>query len=126
MGAIGTVTIVEETYGSVKQVTFSWIGGTAETALTGGTTTKFYSGRLLFLITNPGMSDAPADDYDITILDKNDVDVLGGTGADRDTANTEYVLEVALGAVANSQLELTVQNSGSSGTANGVVTLLIR
>ena len=125
MAAIGTVTIVEETFGSVKRIAWSWIGGTAETALTGGTTTNFYNGKLIFCVTNPGTSDAPADDYDVTILDKSDVDVLADQGLDRATATTESIVTASLGAVANSQLELVVQNSGSSGTANGVVYIWI-
>ena len=35
---------------------------------------------------------APGDDYDITLLDADGVDVLGGEGADRDTANTEQIV----------------------------------
>ena len=124
--ATGTVTIVEENFGSTKLIAWSWIGGTAETTLVGGTTTNFYSGKLLFCTTDPGSGDAPADDYDVTILDKNDVDLLADNGLDRDTSDTEFILTANLGAVANSQLELVVQGSGSSGTANGKVFLWIR
>ncbi len=126
MAAVGTVTIVEEVFDSVKLISWSWIGGTAETALAAATTTSFYTGRLIFAVTVPGTSDAPADSYDVTILDKNSVDVLADGGLNRATATTESILEANLGAVANSQLELVVQNSGSSGTANGVIYLFIR
>lgn len=126
MAATGTVTIVEETFGSVKEIAFTWIGGTAETTLTGGTTTNFYNGKLIFCVTVPGTSDAPADDYDVKVLDKNDVDLLADNGLDRATATTESIVTASLGAVANSQLELVVLNSGSSGAANGVVYLWVR
>ncbi|KKL48634.1 hypothetical protein LCGC14_2323530 [marine sediment metagenome] len=126
MAAVGTVTIVEEVFDSVKLISWSWIGGTAETALAAATTTSFYTGRLIFCVTNPGTSDAPADNYSVTILDKNDVDVLADGGLNRATGTTESILEASLGAAANTQLELVVQNSGSSGTANGVVYLFIR
>ncbi|KKL78049.1 hypothetical protein LCGC14_2028730 [marine sediment metagenome] len=126
MAAVGTVTIVEEVFDSVKLISWSWIGGSAETALAAATTTSFYTGRLIFCVTNPGTSDAPADNYSVTILDKNDVDVLADGGLNRATGTTESILEANLGAVANSQLELVVQNSGSSGTANGLVYLFIR
>ena len=126
MAAVGTVTIVEEIFDSVKLISWSWIGGSAETALASATTTSFYTGRLIFCVTNPGTSDAPADNYSVTILDKNDVDVLADGGLNRATGTTESILEASLGAVANSQLELVVQNSGSSGTANGVIYLFIR
>jgi hypothetical protein len=38
--------------------------------------------------TNPGAT-APTDDYDIVINTAGGVDILGGAGANRDTANTE-------------------------------------
>ena len=127
MAAIGTVTIVEETFGSMDLIAFTWIGGTAETTLTGGTTVNSYNGKLEFCVTVPaGSTEAPADDYDVIILDKNDVDVLADQGLDRATATTESIVTGNLGAVANSQLELSVTNSGSSGVASGVVYLWIR
>ena len=126
MAAVGTVTIVEETVSGTRFISWSWIGGTAETTIASATTTNFYTGKLLFCVTVPGTSDAPADDYDVLIVDKNDVDVLADNGLDRATGTTESILGASLGAVANSQLELQVTNSGSSGTANGVVYLWIR
>ncbi|GAG26173.1 unnamed protein product [marine sediment metagenome] len=127
MAATGTVTIVEETFGSMNLIAFTWIGGTAETTLTGGTTTNFYNGKLEYCVTVPaGSTEAPADDYDVTVLDKNDVDLLADNGLDRATGTTESILTASLGAVANSQLELSVVNSGSSGTASGVVYIWIR
>ena len=124
--AVGSVTIVEETVGGTKFISWSWIGGSAESAIASATTTSFYTGKLLFCVTNPGVTDAPADDYDVVIVDKNDVDVLADNGLDRATGTTESILTASLGAVANSQLELQVTNSGSSGLANGVVYLWIR
>ena len=126
MAAVGTVTIVEEVFDSIKLISWSWIGGTAETALAAATTTSFYTGRLLFAVTVPGTSDAPADGYDCQILDKNDIDILSNNGMNRDSASVETILEASLGAAANTQLELSIQNSGSSGAANGVVYLWIR
>ncbi len=126
MAATGTVTIVEENVSGTRFISWSWIGGTAETTIASATTTNFYTGKLLFCVTVPGTSDAPADDYDVLIVDKNDVDVLADNGLDRATGTTESILTASLGAVANSQLELQVTNSGSSGTANGVVYLWIR
>ena len=126
MAATGTVTIVEENVSGTKYISWSWIGGTAETTIASATTTSFYSGKLLFCVTNPGTSDAPADNYDVLIVDKNDVDVLADNGLNRATGTTESILTASLGAVANSQLELQVTNSGSSGAANGIVSLWIR
>ncbi len=126
MAATGTVTIAEENVGSTRFISWSWIGGTAETTIAGATTISSYTGKLLFCVTVPGTSDAPADDYDVLIVDKNDVDVLADNGLDRATGTTESILEASLGACANTQLELQVTNSGSSGTSNGVVYLWIR
>ncbi len=127
MAAVGTVTtLIEEIFGSVKFISWSWVGGTTETTLNAGTTTNFYNGKLIFAVTNPGTSDAPAANYDVQILDKNDIDLLANNGMNRGPTTTETILEANLGAVANSQLELSVQNSGSSGAANGVVYLFIR
>jgi len=126
MAAVGTVTIVEEDFDGVKLISWTWTGGTAETALASATTTSYYTGKLIFCVTVPGTSDAPADDYDVVVVDKNDVDVLADNGLDRATATTESILDASLGAVANSQLELQITNSGSAGTENGVVYLWIR
>ena len=124
--AVGTATIVEEDFSGVKYVAWSWTGGSGETTITGGTTASFYTGKLIFCVTNPGTSDAPADDYNVTILDKNDVDVLADGGLARATGTTESILDASLGACANTQLELVVADSGSSGAATGVVYLWIR
>ena len=126
MAATGIVTIAEENVGGTRFISWAWTGGTAETTIASATTTNFYTGKLLFCVTVPGSSDAPADDYDVLIIDKNDVDVLADNGLDRATGTTESILTASLGAVANSQLELQVTNSGSSGLANGIVYLWIR
>jgi len=124
--ATGSVTIREEYFDNVKLISWTWIGGSAETAIASATTENYYTGKLIFCVTVPGTGDAPADDYDVLIVDKNDVDLLADNGLDRATGTTESILTASLGAVANSQLELQVTNSGSSGTANGVVYLWIR
>jgi len=115
-------TIDEITYTSVKLVKFTWTSDdTAGTAT--GTTTEYYDGKILGLATDPG-SPAPDDNYDITITDNNSLDVLIGSGANRDTANIEYVKEADLCAVVASQLTLNVSNAGNS--KQGVAYLFIR
>ena len=126
MAAVGTVTITEEDFGSTKLIKWAWIGGTAETTLAAATTTIFYSGKVMFCVSVPGTSDAPADNYDVTVIDKNDVDVLADGGLNRAAGTTESILTGSLGACANTQLELSVAASGSSGAANGVVYLWVR
>lgn len=122
-GAVGTVTIAEETVGSVQKIAFSWTstaGGAAD-----GTTTKTYNGQLLRLVTVPAAAgSAPTDDYDVTVVDDDATDVLMGAGANRDTANTEQVLATSLGVVANDTLTIHVTNAGA--TKSGVLYLYLR
>lgn len=114
--------ITATTHTSVKLVKFAWTSddtlGTAS-----GTTTKYYTGKILGLATDPG-SPAPDPDYDITITDSNSLDVLIGSGADRSDTAIEYVKEADLCAVVESQLTLNVSNAGNS--KQGVVYLFIR
>lgn len=119
----GTVTITESRSGSVKQVGFVWIssaGGAAD-----GTTTYPYDGKLIGLTTIPaGGGSAPTDNYDVAITNASGFDVLLGAGANRDTANTEYVADASLGATPPSVLTLAVTNAGD--TKGGTVVLYIR
>jgi hypothetical protein len=125
MAAAGSAAITEEVFGSVKEIIFSWTSGTGGTVLADCTTTSFYSGELLFVVTVPGTAgEAPTDNYDVTLLEKSDVDLLADNGLNRATATTESIVKTSLGTVANSQLELNVQNAGSSNT--GVVYVWIR
>jgi len=125
MAAAGSAQITEEIYSTVKSIKWEFTSGTGGTVLADCTTESFYSGQVLFLVTVPGTGDAaPSDNYDLTILDKNDVDILSDAGMNRDAASTESVLAASLGCVANSQLELNIANAGSSNT--GICYLWIR
>jgi len=123
--AVGTVTtLTEESFGSVKSVYWAWTGGTAETALGSCTTALFYNGKILYFVSNPGANVKA--DYSISVLDKSDNDVLARAGLNHGATTTVTICESSLGAVANSQLELVVQNAGSAGTEVGEVWLYIR
>jgi hypothetical protein len=95
MGA-GTVTVTTlNGSGDAIIVQFSWIANAAGAATVPATSssTKWptaYSGCIYAMETNPG-STAPTDNYDITLTDSDGVDLLGGQGANRDTANSEMV-----------------------------------
>lgn len=115
-------TITETTYTNVKLIKFAWTSDDAAGTAT-GTTTEYYTGKILGLATDPG-SPAPTDDYDITVTDGNSLDVLIGSGADRDTANIEYVKEADLCAVVASQLTINVSAAGNA--KQGVAYLFIR
>ncbi len=125
MAAAGSAQITEEVFNSVKLIKWAWTSGTGQTVLADNTTESFYTGKLLFMTSIPGAGgDAPTDNYDITILDKNGADVCSDAGMNRDAASTESVLAASLGAVANSQLSLNIAAAGSSNT--GVCLLWIR
>jgi hypothetical protein len=118
----GTVTVTEERYGSLKKIAFAWTssaGGAAD-----GSTSGAYNGVVERLVTVPSGSAAPTDDYDLTIVDEDGVDVLMGAGANRDAANTEQVLASSLGVVANDTLTVHVTNAGNA--KQGTVYLYLR
>lgn len=122
--AAGTMTLTETTHGSVKKIRAAWTSGTgAEGGTASATTTGVYDGKLVSLITDPGAT-APTDDYDLTAVDADGDDVLGGAGLNRDTANTEVVAEASLGAVAASKLTLAIANAGDAKV--GVAVIYIR
>lgn len=73
-------------HGSVATMEWEWVsasGGTVSQSL------GKINGKLCAMETDPDGTDAPDDNYDITILDEYSIDVLGGAGANRDTADTE-------------------------------------
>ena len=109
--ATGTVTVTERTIGRIHLV--KWSCTTTAGGAASDVTTKTYSGKIVGLATDPGAT-APTDDWDLTITDDNSLDVLLGAGANRDTANTEYVVSASLGGVAHSKLTANVTNGGNA------------
>lgn len=123
--AIGTsVVTAEETYGSVKKITFTWTIVSSSSGGATGATSNAYNGAIERLVTIPDGSSAPSANYDITVSDQDSTDVLMAGGANRHSANTEQVNAASLGVVANDTLTLNVTNAGSS--CAGVVHLYIR
>jgi hypothetical protein len=108
-----SVTVSETRSGSVKKLKFAWTSaadGSASQA-----TTFAYDGKIELLTTVPsGGGTAPSDNYDITLLDSDSVDVLAGAGLDRDATATEQAVSAVLGAVAGSKLTFTLANAGDS------------
>ena len=119
------ITLSENNVGTVRRVSWSWTSAADGSvgAATGATTEKVYDGQVVWLVTDPGAT-APTDNWDLAINDANGVDVLAGAGANRDTANTEYVAAASLGYVASSKLTIAVTNAGSGKT--GTVYVYIR
>ncbi|KKK54250.1 hypothetical protein LCGC14_3086630 [marine sediment metagenome] len=110
--------ITRTTHGPYTRLLFDW----RTSGVSGGVTfvaTAEITGQLLSFHTLPG-SDAPDDNYDITIVDSDGLDVLMGSGADRDTANDEVVID-NLGCVVGSTLTTTVANAGVNDEGSFVV-----
>ena len=120
----GTVTIVEERTGSVKQIVFTWTSSTgAADGIATGQTTHVYCGEILSFVTNPDDTAAPTTNYDVEVLDEASIDVLHGAGANRASTGTEYVT-ASLGSVVNDKLRLNVTAAGSAKA--GIVYVCVR
>lgn len=116
----GTVTVTENRSKSVKRIKWAWTataGGAADKVTPNG----FY-GKVLACVTIPDSGTAPTDNYDITITDADGFDVLQGTGANRDTANTETAVPTTDSPVYG-PLTLNVTNAGNGG--KGVTILYV-
>jgi hypothetical protein len=130
--AAGSVTVTTlNGSGDAIIVLFSWIGNATggEVPSTSSSTVwpTSYTGCVYAMETNPGAV-APTDNYDITLTDSDGVDLLGGQGANRDTANSEMV-PAKVGSVfgcAPTQDAFTFNLSGNSvNSATGTVKVYI-
>ena len=87
------------------------------------TETVHIDGEILRVVTDPSGSAAPTDDYDITFVDEDGLDIMAGGLANRDTANTEAVVPSAR-VVHYGDVTVTVANAGAS--KSGVVKVYVR
>ena len=78
------------------------------------------TGWILLVETDPGAT-APTDQYDITLINSNSRDVMGGALANRSDTNTEAVMPLQNGNYTivynEGPLTVTVTNAGNSKTA---------
>jgi hypothetical protein len=94
--AEGSVSVTKDTIngGDVEIIAFAFIANAAGTATVPATSSSTVypgdkAGYIIKVVTDPG-SPAPTDDYDVSLIDATTgADLLGGEGADRDTANSE-------------------------------------
>jgi hypothetical protein len=80
------VTKTEETIGVIKKITWQWTShtdGKVAVATAGAATDKTYNCEVVRLVTVPDGTDAPTADYDVSVYDEDNVDVLAGAGANR-------------------------------------------
>jgi len=100
----GTVTVTKDrlkhpsTSNAGEKITVAW---TSDASGDVSGTTIPMAGLLFYLVTVPSGTDAPTDNYDITLISPHGtaLDVLQGTGANRDTTNTEQVAFCGLAAL---------------------------
>ena len=106
---------------------FSFVADDTDGSILSKATLDPVHGFITRVVTNPG-TPAPTDDYDITLTDTDGVDVLGGAGADRDTANSEQIMPL-VGAVSvpcRVDSALTLAVSGNSvNSAEGEVIVYV-
>lgn len=111
-----SMTFVYHNLGAIRKIVADWVSD--DSAGTASATTEILSGVARKLVTDPGAT-APTDDYDLVVNDDKGIDVLGGVGADRDTANTEVAYPVGgtyFQPVFNSKLTFSISAAGNSKT----------
>lgn len=120
--AVGTVTQTHYRVGNIRKVVFVVTADAAAATIPATAISVPIEGRLLQLVTDPGAT-APTDNYDITLVDGNGLDVLQGVGANRDTATTEVAPIVYAGTALHpvvdetDTLTLTITNNAVNSAA---------
>lgn len=122
MAAVGSITLTEQTYSSVKLITLAWTSD-ASGNVSGIPTVKLYDGVICACVTVPSGGGTAPTAYTLQIQDSNGVDVLAQAGVARSTTNQE-TLKSPLGAVANSTLSLVIASAGNA--KQGTVYLYLR
>lgn len=107
----GTVSVAYKNHSSVKVAVVTWTSDGAGAA----DGTLELDGELLKVVTNPGAA-APTDNYDITLIDEDGLDVAEGLLANRDTANSEAVYpykEITVGGTGTDRVARPLYHSGA-------------
>jgi hypothetical protein len=128
-----TVTMPDANEGNrddkTRKIVFEWTADDADGSVDSKATDGSVHGFITRVVTDPG-STAPTDDYDITLSDSDGADVLGGEGADRDTANSEQIIPKLGNAYGpcrvDSVLTLAVSNNSVNSATGKVIVYLDR
>ena len=105
-----SVTVTYRKHGSTRIAVIDWVSASDGSA----TGTVGLDGQILKFVTNPG-SPAPTDNYDITLVDEDGIDVAEGLLANRDTSNSEEVYpfkEVTLAGTGTDRAALPLYHGG--------------
>jgi hypothetical protein len=123
MAAVGSITFTEQSFSSVRRITFAWTSD-ASGAVSGIPTVGAFDGAIIACVTVPsGGGTAPSASYTLQILDSAGVDVLAQAGTAR-SATAQETLKSPLGAVAASTLSLVIAAAGNA--KQGTVHLFLR
>jgi len=116
-----TITEVEEKAGYSK-ISYLYVTATDGTAT--GETLGDYTGRILYVISDPGAT-APTEGWDFQIQNEDNYDLIKGAGTDRSASITEYLQGETdgLGCAVREKLTLEVENGGN--TKGGTVVVYI-
>jgi hypothetical protein len=130
MAAAGAITFSAQIHRTIRRLVLAWTssaGGAVQEILS-----PVVSGELLRVVFAPGAGAVqPSANYDVTLLDEDGFDVLGGLGANRSNAAKEEVVPLTGDGVTTNQrraldgvLDLRVANAGNA--KSGTVTLYVR
>jgi hypothetical protein len=123
MADVGTVTVAETLWDTVKKVMFTWTSSSLGAADKQSTTPV--TGGVLRVVQVPnGGGTQPTDQYDVTVLDDDGTDVLTALGANISNAAVSVKTDKdGLGAVQGSKLYLHVTNAGNAKGGKTIVYL---
>lgn len=119
-GSSATLVTHEEPSPSVGRIVVDLVGDDADGSWPTLAMPAF-DGRILSLTTDPGAT-APTDNWDVVLNDADGFDLLGGAGANRDTANTERAA-VSNGYVSRLQTTTLVASGNIVNDATARVTI---
>ncbi len=114
----GTLTLISDDI-TDKMITKRY-RGTSHTDGSLSDITFTMTGYLCSVVTNPSAT-APTDNWDLTILDVDGVDILNGAGVDRDTTNSEMINLMAAPIPVSGLYTITGANMGSAKIADVVL-----
>lgn len=110
---------------SVKLITFAWTSDDATGAVTSDFTANRYNGQVVRIFTIPDAVAAPTDNYDVTLLNDDGIDMANAGLADRDEATTQVISAAAsTNYLADTKLKIAVTNAGNA--KKGQVLVFIR
>ncbi len=129
MAAAGSITETVRKTRSIRALVLAWTSD-ASGVVAEIPTAHNISGEIMRIVTAPG-TPAPTALYDVTLLDADGFDVLGGLGANRSaTVKEQFVPLTGDGTTTNQRvavdgtLTLTIANAGAS--KQGTLTLYYR